>query len=58
MQAIQDIVAGLPLLSVLLLLPLVGALVIGLFCRTEQSIKRTALAISILTFVVSLPLYA
>ena len=45
-------------LSVLLAMPLVGAVVIGFLGKSESQIKRLALTFSILTFVVSLPLFA
>ncbi len=45
-------------LSVLLAMPLLGAAVIGFFGKSEGQIKRIALTFSILTFVVSLPLFA
>ncbi len=47
-----------PILSILLAMPLVGALWIGFISRTEMQIKRAALTFTVLTFLVSLPLFA
>ena len=49
---------GFPILSSLIFLPLVGAVVILLLNRTNESgIKMTALLFSIVTFLLSLPLF-
>jgi NADH-quinone oxidoreductase subunit M len=42
----------------MLAMPLVGALFIGIFGRSEMQIKRMALTFAVLTFLVSLPLFA
>ena len=46
-----------PILSVLLALPLLGAIVLG-FAKDDHAVKRIALVFSLLTFAVSLPLWA
>ena len=47
------------LLSLVVFLPTVGAVIIGLLPRGErdETVKRAALAVALLTFLVSLPLY-
>jgi NADH-quinone oxidoreductase subunit M len=47
-----------PLLSVLVLLPLAGALLVGLAPRNDAVLKRLGLVVSIATFVVSLFVFA
>ncbi|MDX8401537.1 MAG: NADH-quinone oxidoreductase subunit M [Mariprofundaceae bacterium] len=45
-----------PILSVSIFLPLVGALAIWLFVRGEMAVRWAALAVSVATFIVTLPL--
>ena len=45
------------LLSLLIILPLLGAAIIGLAPRHDEWTRRIALAFSLLVFVVSLPLW-
>jgi NADH-quinone oxidoreductase subunit M len=50
---------GVPILSILLLAPLLGAVVIGFLPKdNEWLIKRTALFFAFVTFAISLPLFA
>ena len=45
-----------PILSLSIFLPLVGAIVIWLFVRGDQAVRWASLAVSVATFVVTLPL--
>jgi NADH-quinone oxidoreductase subunit M len=47
---------GFPILSLSIFLPLAGALAIWLFVRGDQAVRWSALAVSVATFVVTLPL--
>jgi len=49
-------VLGLPLLSICTFLPAVGALGIWLFVRGDMAVRWAALAVSMLTFIATLPL--
>lgn len=50
---------GYPILSTLIFLPIAGAIFISLIKRTSDAfIKRTALLISIITFILSVPLFS
>lgn len=50
---------GYPILSTLIFLPISGAILISLIKRTNDTfIKRTALLISLITFVLSIPLFS
>ena len=49
-------VLGFPILSLSIFLPLAGALAIWLFVRGEAAVRWAALAVSVATFVVTLPL--
>ncbi|MFQ5581382.1 MAG: NADH-quinone oxidoreductase subunit M [Mariprofundaceae bacterium] len=50
-------VLNFPILSVSIFLPLAGALVIWLFVRGEGAVRWSALAVSVGTFIVTLPLW-
>jgi len=45
-----------PILSLSIFLPLFGAMVIWLFVRGDQAVRWASLAVSALTFLVTLPL--
>jgi NADH-quinone oxidoreductase subunit M len=48
--------AGFPILTFSIFLPLLGALVIWLFVRGDDAVRRASLSVSIMTFLVTLPL--
>ena len=47
---------GFPILSLCIFLPLAGALAIWLFVRGDQAVRWSALAVSVVTFLLTLPL--
>lgn len=49
-------VLGFPILSLSIFLPMLGALVIWLFVRGDRAVRWAALAVSVATFIVTLPL--
>ncbi|WP_018294245.1 NADH-quinone oxidoreductase subunit M [Mariprofundus ferrooxydans] len=49
-------VLGFPILSLSIFLPMFGALVIWLFVRGDRAVRWAALAVSVATFIVTLPL--
>jgi NADH-quinone oxidoreductase subunit M len=49
-------VLGFPILSVSIFLPLAGALFIWLFLRNDNAVRWAALAVSVVTFLLTLPL--
>ncbi len=49
-------VLGFPILTLSIFLPLAGALVIWLFIKNEQVVRWSALLVSIVTFIVTVPL--
>jgi NADH-quinone oxidoreductase subunit M len=47
---------GFPILSLSIFLPLAGAIAIWLFVRGDMAVRWSALAVSVATFLVTLPL--
>ncbi|MDX8393192.1 MAG: NADH-quinone oxidoreductase subunit M [Mariprofundales bacterium] len=50
-------VLNFPILTLSIFLPLLGAIAIALFIKDDQQVRISALIISVLTFLVTLPLY-
>ncbi|MDX8377267.1 MAG: NADH-quinone oxidoreductase subunit M [Mariprofundales bacterium] len=50
-------VLNFPILTLSIFLPLLGAIAIALFIKDDQQVRISALVISVLTFLVTLPLY-
>jgi len=55
MEALNNVM-NVPILTLSIFLPTLGALFIWLFVRDEQAVRWTALAVSVATFIVTLPL--
>lgn len=49
-------VLGFPILTISIFLPLLGAMVIWLFVRSDNAVRWSALTVAVLTFIVTLPL--